>query len=111
VTLIWAVFRLRRWSLNSERHPKSVRQVGLRIVLPILLNVLVAYVFMIGLPQVAGTNLGITLQVTPDWGIGFLMSGILAAGWLIWGISALVVLRKQPASAAMPERLVTETIR
>lgn len=92
LSLIWGVFRLRRWSRQPERHPHGWWRVALRIALPILLNLLFAAILAIGLPQVAGTSLITLLRLTPDWGIVLLLSGVLGIGWLIWGIATVVVL-------------------
>jgi CubicO group peptidase (beta-lactamase class C family) len=112
LSLIWGLFWLRRWSLEPQRRPYGWWRVVLGIVLPILLNLMFAYLFVFVLPQAIGSSLGIVLRLVTDMGIGLVLSGVIGAGWLVWGIAVFVVLRQASAPpAAMPERLVTETIR
>ncbi|MCL4248000.1 MAG: beta-lactamase family protein [Anaerolineae bacterium] len=96
--LVWGVFRLRRWSRDPARRPHGVRQVTLRIVLPILLNLLVAYVFLIGLPAFVGLPFAAVMTYIPDWGYGLVAGGALALGWLIWDVATVVVLRTSRAA-------------
>jgi hypothetical protein len=93
LSLVWAIFRMRCWIREPGRRPRGILLVGLRVIVPVLLNLLVAYVFVIG------TSLAITLVLTLDWGIGFLLGGVLGLAWLLWGITALVVLRRVAAPA------------
>ena len=97
LSLIWGVLGLRLWSHQPESCPRGIWQLALRIVLPILLNLLVAYVFTVGLPQLAGLSFAAVLHYIPDWSYGFVLSAALAFCWLVWGIAVLVVLRQQPA--------------
>jgi hypothetical protein len=94
LSLVWAGFRLRRWSRDLESHPRGLRRIGLRVVLPILLNLLAAYIFAIGLPQALGWPFAAVLHYAPDWGYAFLLSAVLGIGWIIWGIAVIVVLRR-----------------
>ncbi|MCC6611886.1 MAG: beta-lactamase family protein [Anaerolineae bacterium] len=97
LSLIWGVFRLRRWSRDPASRPHGVVQVTLRIILPVLLNLLVAYIFLVGLPAFAGLPFAAVMAYIPDWGYGFVAGGVLALGWLIWGVASFVVLRTSRA--------------
>jgi hypothetical protein len=92
LTLIWGLLRLRRWRHHLESRPRGVRRVLLRIALPVVFNLLVGYIFLVGLPQFAGLSFAALLLYIPDWGLGLLLGGLLTTGWLIWGIGAFVVL-------------------
>ena len=92
LSLIWGLFRLRRWVRHPESRPHGLWQMIWRIVVPILLNLLVAYIFLIGLPQFAGLPFAAVMFYIPDWGYGFVLGGLLAFGWTIWGITAFAVL-------------------
>ena len=93
--LIWAVRRLRHWNRQPESRPLGRRQVALRGVLPILLNVLAAFIFVVGMPQMLGVPLVGLMLFAPDWGYAMLLSGVLAIGWVIWGSTAFVTLRNR----------------
>ena len=97
LSLIWGLFRLRHWMRQPLRQPQGVRQVALRVVLPILLNLLIAYVFVVVMPQLVGLPFAAVLVYIPDWGSGFVLSGVVAVGWLLWGIVAFFLLRRYRA--------------
>ena len=94
LSLIWGLFRLRHWMRQPLRRPQGVRQVALRVVLPILLNLLIAYVFVVVIPQLAGLPFAAVLVYIPDWGSGFVLSGVVAVGWLLWSIVVVFLLRR-----------------
>ena len=98
LSLIWGLFRLRRWIHQPERRPRGIGQVALRIVLPILLNLLAAFIFLFGLPQVVGLPFMAVLYYISDWGISYILSVALALGWLLWGVAAALVLRQRPVA-------------
>ncbi|MBI1277589.1 MAG: serine hydrolase [Anaerolineaceae bacterium] len=101
VTLIRGAFRLRRWNRNLESRPHGLGQVLVRIILPVVLNLLVAYIFLVGLPQFAGLRFETLLVYIPDWGLGFVLGGLLAAGWMGWGIVGIVILLRSSSSHAV----------
>lgn len=112
LTLIWAVFRLRRWFRQPETRPQGFWRVLLRVVLPILLNVLAGLVLALGLPAMFGAPLAGAIAYAPDWGYAMLLSSLLGIGWVIWGIAAFVVMRRRVTSSAVPatKSLQTEAV-
>jgi hypothetical protein len=106
LTLIWAVFRLRRWIRQPETRPQGFWRVLLRLVVPILLNVLAGLVLAIGIPSMFGAPLVGAIFTAPDWGYAMLLSGLLGIGWIIWGIVTVAMLRQRrvprPVEARSP---------
>lgn len=101
VTLIRALFWLRRWNRNPKSRPLGLGPVLVRIILPVALNLLVAYIFLVGLPQFAGLRLEALLVYIPDWGLGFVLGSLLAVGWIGWGIVGIVILLRPSTAHAV----------
>jgi CubicO group peptidase (beta-lactamase class C family) len=102
--LIWGVFRLRRWNRHPASRPQGVIRILLRVILPILLNLFAAWIFVSGFTNLIGAPLDAVLLHMPDWGSGFVLGALLAAGWLVWGVAALVTLRRK--ASPVPEQPV-----
>jgi hypothetical protein len=112
LTFTWALFRLRRWLRQPETRPHGLWRVLLRVVLPILLNLLAGLVLAIGLPAMFGAPLAGAIAYAPDWGYAMLLSGLLAIGWPFWGITtAVVLLRQSTSTASVSDQLMTEPAR
>jgi CubicO group peptidase (beta-lactamase class C family) len=94
-----SVVLLRRWRAQPERRPRGAVGVGLRVGLPLALNLLWALVCLMVLPQLF--EIPFSFLVLVDLGVVVLASGAVA---LVWGILravlAFFVLRTQPAPKA-----------
>ncbi|MGH3147544.1 MAG: serine hydrolase domain-containing protein, partial [Rubrobacter sp.] len=93
-----SVVLLRRWRTQPARRPRGLLRVGLRVVGPLLSNLLWAAVCLVGLPQ--GSPLW--TMVFYDIGLVVVASGTVA---LVWGaisrpVLALLVLRTKDGGPA-----------
>ena len=104
--LVRRVFRLRYWMRHVGSRPDGLRQVLFRIIIPVALNLLVAYIFLIGLPQFAGLSFTALLVYIPDWGLGFVLGGLLAGSWLVWGLAAIFVVCELRTEHSSTERIL-----
>jgi CubicO group peptidase (beta-lactamase class C family) len=103
--IIRSVVLVRRWRVERARRPRGVLRLGLRVVVPMVANLLWAVICLVLLPWVTQTSLS-TMVVT-DIGLVQVLSGALA---LCWGVVlrpmlVLLVLRTKgaPADAGEPE--------
>jgi hypothetical protein len=90
------VVLVRRWRAQEARRPHGVVRVGLRVGLPLLLNLFWAVTLLVFLPPLI--NLPLQTLVFLDIGVVMLVSGGLA---LIWG----VVLRPALALLALRTKI------
>ena len=104
--IVRSVVLVLRWRAVQERRPHGVVGVGLRVGLPLVLNLLWAVTLLVVLPRFFSLPLQ-TLMVL-DIGLVVLLSGGLA---LIWGVVlrpvlALLALRTKvsPGDAGTPEK-------
>jgi hypothetical protein len=72
---------VRRWRTQPERRPTGVLRVALRVVVPIVPNLLWAVICLVLLPYFSQTPLS-TMVVT-DIGLVQVLSGAVA---LVWGV-------------------------
>ena len=104
--IIRSVVLVRRWRAERARRPHGVARVGLRVGLPLVLNLLWAVTLLVFLPPLLNSRL--QTLVFLDIGLVVLLSGGLA---LIWGVVlrpvlALLALRTKvsPEDAGTPEK-------
>jgi CubicO group peptidase (beta-lactamase class C family) len=79
--IIRSVALVRRWRAQEARRPHGLVRVGLRVGLPLVLNLLWAVTLLVVLPPML--NLPLQTLVFLDIGVVMLVSGGLA---LIWGV-------------------------
>jgi CubicO group peptidase (beta-lactamase class C family) len=79
--IIRSMALVRRWRAQETRRPHGVVRVGLRVGLPLVLNLLWAVTLLVVLPPML--NLPLQTLVFLDIGVVMLVSGGLA---LIWGV-------------------------
>ena len=102
--LIRSFVVLRRWQREPARRPRGWLRVGVRIVPPLVLNLLWALLLLVGLPTVGvlGAPLRALPIFAPDLGYALLLSSGLALGWgLIRPVLVLWVIRTRRVSQAM----------
>jgi CubicO group peptidase (beta-lactamase class C family) len=92
-----SVVLLRRWRAHPAQRPRGVLRVGLRVVVPLVLNLLWAVTLLVILPRLAESPLW--TMVFYDVGLVAVLSGGLA---LVWGgilrpVLVLLALRKTGA--------------
>jgi CubicO group peptidase (beta-lactamase class C family) len=104
--IIRSVVLVRRWRAEQARRPHGVVRVGLRVGLPLVLNLLWAVILLVVLPPLFSLPLQTLLVV--DVGRVVLLSAGLA---LVWGVVlrpllALLALRAKgtPGDANTPEK-------
>jgi len=104
--IVRSVVLVRRWRAQEARRPHGVVRVGLRVGLPLLLNLFWAVTLLVFLPPLI--SLPLQTLVFLDVGVVVLVSGGLA---LIWGVVlrpvlALLALRTKiaPGDAGTPEK-------
>ncbi len=96
--IVRSVVLVRRWRRQPERRPRGVVRVGLRVVAPIVANLLWAGICLVLLPWFSQTPLS-TMVVT-DNGVVQVLSGAVA---LVWGVvlrPVLVLLALRTKGAA-----------
>ena len=80
VSLLWVLDRMRRW-----RRPQPARSTWMRralaMAVPLLLDLLVIYLFLVVAPATLGAPLDIVLHYTPDLPYVIWPSLALAAVW------------------------------
>jgi hypothetical protein len=82
IAVVATLRRVRFWRTNHEQRPtwsKTVRFIGI----PLLWNVVIAYVLLIFLPMTFGANRRAMILFQPDVGWIAVISGLFA---LVWGI-------------------------
>jgi CubicO group peptidase (beta-lactamase class C family) len=95
-----SVVLLRRWRAQPERRPRGAVGVGLRVGLPLALNLLWALFCLIVLPQMFEVPLSFLVLV--DLGLVVLVSGAVALVWgLLRAVLAFFVLRTPAAPKAV----------
>ena len=89
-----SVVLLRRWRMQPQRRPRGVLRVGLRVALPLALNLFWAVICLVLLPWFSATPLRMAMFI--DLSLVQVISGAVA---LVWGVIlrpvlAFLVLRK-----------------
>jgi CubicO group peptidase (beta-lactamase class C family) len=79
--IVRSVVLVRRWRVEQARRPRGVVRIGLRVVVPMVANLLWAAICLVLLPWVTQTPLS-TMVVT-DIGLVQVLSGAVA---LVWGV-------------------------
>lgn len=91
--IFWGRAVLRRWQLYTRPRPYSWQKSAMTILLPSLLNLLAAVLFLGVLPKGMGTPLVVILMIMPGFGalilIGGILGIILGLAWPLLAISAL----------------------
>jgi len=82
VGIIRSVGKLRRWRAQPARRPRGVLRVGWHIVLPLVLNLMPAVLFLVVTPQLFGP-LPLQILVAPDLGYVMVVSSVVALGWSV----------------------------
>jgi len=97
IGMVWSLVTLRRWFRNSQpdRRPRGWLRVGWHVVLPLVVNLFLAFMIIVGFPVVVGA--GVSLQgfvfAYPDLGYTMVMSGVIAFIWIIRTALAFFALR------------------
>jgi CubicO group peptidase (beta-lactamase class C family) len=97
IGMIRSIVVLRRWRTQPGRRPHDRRGIVWHVVLPLVLHLALALLFLVGLPQALfQTSLSSRVFLwLPDYGYTLLVGGLLALGWSILRIVlAYVALRK-----------------
>jgi CubicO group peptidase (beta-lactamase class C family) len=79
--IVRSVVLLRRWRAEQVRRPRGVLRIGLRVVVPMVANLLWAVICLIFLPWLSQTPL--STMVATDIGLVQVLSGAVA---LCWGV-------------------------
>ena len=97
IGMVWSLVTLRRWFRNSQpdRRPRGWLRVGWHVVLPLVVNLFLAYGLMVVLPSImpGGVSLQGFLFVYPDVGSAMMTSGVVAFVWIIRTVLAYFALR------------------
>ena len=83
VGIIRTALRLRRWRAQPERRPRGVLRVGWHVVVPLVLNLIPAFLFLVVAPQLFGFSLPGMIYGAPDLGYVMVVSGGVALGWSV----------------------------
>jgi CubicO group peptidase (beta-lactamase class C family) len=106
IGMISSLVTLRRWFRNSQpdRRPLGWLRVGWHVVLPLVVNLILGFVFTVGLPAIlpGGVSLQGFVFGYPDVGYAMVMSGVVAFVWIIRTVLAYFALR-----GARPGELIT----
>jgi hypothetical protein len=105
--IVRTVMLVRRWRRQPERRPRGVLRVALRVVVPIVANLLWAGICLVLLPWFSQTPLS-TMVVT-DNGLVQVLSGAVA---LVWGVilrPVLALLTLHDGGAPKGPRRLRET--
>jgi CubicO group peptidase (beta-lactamase class C family) len=76
---------LRSWHKDPQRRPRNWRAKVWQIGAPVLVSLVLAWLAVVGVPQIFHLPLSFLLYETPDFGYGLVVIGIVGLGWaLIW---------------------------
>jgi len=106
IGMVWSLVTLRRWSRNSQpdQRPRGCLRVGWHVVLPLVLNLFLAFALTVGFPAIApgGLSLQGFVFLYPDLGYALVMSGVIAFVWIIRTVLAYFALREaKPVKPAL----------
>jgi CubicO group peptidase (beta-lactamase class C family) len=95
IGMIRSIVVLRRWRTQPGRRPQGRRGIVWHVVLPLVLQLALALLFLIGLPQVLFQSpLPLFFLWLPDYGYTLLIGGLVALGWgILRTVLAYVALR------------------
>ncbi len=79
----WSLRTIRRWAREPMRRPQGVVAVLWHVLVPLGFHLLLALLFLVGLPLLLNLPLALLVESTPDLGTAALVSGVIAAGWAI----------------------------
>ncbi len=74
---------IRRWAREPMRRPQGVVAVLWHVLVPLGFHLLLALIFLMGLPLLLNLPLTLLVESTPDLGTVAIVSGVIAAGWAI----------------------------
>jgi CubicO group peptidase (beta-lactamase class C family) len=104
IGMAFSLVTLWRWFRNSQpdRRPRGWLRMGWHVVLPLVVNLLLAYGLMIVLPSImpGGVSLQGFVFVYPDVGYAMVMSGVVAFIWIIRTVLAYFALRGGKSSVS-----------
>jgi CubicO group peptidase (beta-lactamase class C family) len=107
IGMVWSLVMLRRWFRNSQpdQRPRGWLRVGWHVVLPLVMNLFLAFVIIVGFPAFAGA---LSLQgfvfLYPDFGYTMVMSGVVAFIWIVRTVLAYFALRRRQPGELVPAR-------
>jgi CubicO group peptidase (beta-lactamase class C family) len=82
IGMLRSIVILRRWRTQPGRRPQGRRGMVWQVVLPLVLHLALALIFLIGLPQVLFQSpLPLFFLWLPDYGYTLLIGGLFALGW------------------------------
>ena len=96
VGMLRSIVVLRRWRTQPGGRPHGRRGIVWHVVLPLVLHLVLALLFLVGLPQVLfQTSLSSRVFLwLPDYGYTLLIGGLLALGWgILRTVLAYITLR------------------
>jgi CubicO group peptidase (beta-lactamase class C family) len=97
VGIIRSLGKLRRWRTQPARRPHGWLALMWHVVMPVVLNLIPALLFLVGAPQLFGPLSGL-IYVAPDLGYVMVVSGVVALSWSVLRTGlALLVLRTRGA--------------
>jgi CubicO group peptidase (beta-lactamase class C family) len=97
IGMVRSLLTLRRWFRTSQpdQLPRGWLRVGWRVVLPLMVNLFLAFVIIVVFPVIVGA--GVTLQglvfAYPDLGYTMVISGVIAFVWIIRTVLAYFALQ------------------
>jgi hypothetical protein len=99
IGMIRSIVVLRRWRTQPGRRPHGRRGIIWHVVVPLVLHLALALLFLVGLPQLLfQSSLPPFFLWLPDFGYTLLVSGVIALGWGI--IRTVLVFRALRTRAA-----------
>jgi hypothetical protein len=106
IGMVWSLIELGLWFrfrvTQPARRPRGWLRVGWHVVLPLVVNLFLAFALIVGFPAVAGE---LSLQgfvfLYPDLGYTIVMSGVVALVWIIRTALAYFALRGANESELM----------
>jgi CubicO group peptidase (beta-lactamase class C family) len=97
IGMAWSLVVLRRWfrETKSMRQPHGYLTLGWHVVLPLVVNLSLAFVLTVGFPAIApgGLSLQGFVVLYPNVGYTMVMSGVVALVWIIRTVLAYFALR------------------
>jgi hypothetical protein len=104
--IAWSLATFKRWSAALQRRPRSWWAVVWHLVLPLILQLLLGLIFLLGLPLISGSSLLLMAESTPDLGYVAIASGFIGLGWAMIRAGLAYKILRAPAKAKTVHRLL-----
>jgi threonine/homoserine/homoserine lactone efflux protein len=102
IWIVWSAFVLRRWHAEPARRPRSRWSIFWRVFFLPILNIAVALLAVVGLPQLVRVPVSFLTYMMPDLGYTLVAIAVLGIGGSIVWLALAYPLLRQPRAELAP---------